>query len=66
MERRSRGGNDDDSGSLSMHVYFTEISGGVLGENLIRGHDVVLDVDNIRVGIVESGCNYDEATEERE
>ena len=49
MERRSCDGNDDNYGSFSMHVHFTKSSGGVLGKNLIRGHDVVFDVENGRV-----------------
>ena len=44
MERRSRGSNDDDRGSLSMHVHFSENSGGGLGANIMRGHDKVFGV----------------------
>ena len=44
MEYRSRGGNDDKRISFSMHLHFTESSGGVLGANITRGHDVVFDV----------------------
>ena len=63
MERRSSHG---DHSSFSMHVHFTESSGGVLGANLMRGHDVVFDVENGRVGFAESDCDYDRATQEQQ
>ena len=49
MERRSRGGNDDNHGSLFMHMHCTESLGEVLGGNQMRGHDVVFVVENSRV-----------------
>ena len=49
-----------------MHVHFTESSGGVLGKNIMRDHDVVFDVENGRVGLADSDCDYNRATEGKE
>ena len=49
MEHICHGGNGEVSGSFSMHVHFTESSGGLLGMNLMRGHDAVFDVEKGRV-----------------
>ena len=38
MEYRSRGGNDDNSISFSMHLHFTESSGGVLVRTVLQSH----------------------------
>ena len=51
-----------DIGYFSMHMHFTESSGGVYGENLMRDHDIVFDVENGRAEFAESDCDYDIAT----
>eukprot|EP00549_Striatella_unipunctata_P004034 CAMPEP_0118673110 /NCGR_PEP_ID=MMETSP0800-20121206/135_1 /TAXON_ID=210618 ORGANISM="Striatella unipunctata, Strain CCMP2910" /NCGR_SAMPLE_ID=MMETSP0800 /ASSEMBLY_ACC=CAM_ASM_000638 /LENGTH=484 /DNA_ID=CAMNT_0006568127 /DNA_START=41 /DNA_END=1496 /DNA_ORIENTATION=+ len=38
--------------------YFSEVRGGVLGANAMMGHDVMFDVENTRIGIAESSCDY--------
>ena len=63
MERRLRGNNDDDCGSFSLRLHFTKSLGGILGENLTRGHDVVFDMENGRLGFAEKDCDYNRATE---
>ena len=49
-----------------MHMHFTKILGGLLGANLMRGHDIVLGVENSRVGFAESDCDYDRSTEKND
>ena len=66
MERRSCGGNNNDRGSFSMYVHFTKSSGVLLGANIMRGRDVVFDMENGRVGFAESDCDFDRETEEKE
>ena len=66
MERRLRVGNDNYCGYLFMHMNFIDISGGVLGENLMRGHDAVFNVENGRVGLAERNYIYNRVTEEKE
>ena len=42
---------------------FSESSGGVLGANAMRGHNVLFDMENNRVGIALSDCNYAEGND---
>ena len=53
-----------DDGFLKMRLHFSEAdgSGGVLGANLMLGHDVTIDIDNNRIGFAESNCDYDSLT----
>ena len=48
-----------DEGTYVSRVYFTEGNGGVLGANSMRGHDILFDWENGRVGFSESDCAYD-------
>ena len=58
----------DASAHYQFSVYFTKISGrgGVLGANLMRGHDVLFDVDNDRIGFAESTCEYEALADDEE
>lgn len=40
-------------------LYFSESGGGVLGANSMRGHDILFDWENHRVGFSESDCAYE-------
>lgn len=40
-------------------LYFSESGGGVIGANSMRGHDILFDWENHRVGFSESDCAYD-------
>ena len=44
-------------------VYWSESSGGTLGANAMMNHDVLFDWENMRLGIAESNCDYDELVE---
>ena len=39
---------------LSRHI-----GGGILGANIIQGHDVLFDEENKRVGFASSKCKFD-------
>jgi hypothetical protein len=39
-------------------IYFEEADGSVLGANVLMSHDVLFDVENGRIGWVESSCDY--------
>lgn len=43
----------------SSRLYFSETAGGVLGSNVMQGHNVLFDWENGRVGFAESTCTYD-------
>ena len=47
-------------GTYTPRIYFTESAGGVIGANAMRGHNVLLDWENQRMGIAESSCEYQE------
>jgi hypothetical protein len=55
-------------GKYVMRLYLTEGSGGVIGANMMIGHNVLFEVDKRRVGFVKSDCKqtgqplYDEIT----
>jgi len=49
---------DDSKGKYVARFYLDEANGGVLGANVMMGHDVYFDVDNQRVGWAESDCDY--------
>ncbi len=46
------------SGKFVPRVYLTEGTGAVLGANFMDRHNVIFDVDNMRVGFVKSDCTY--------
>ena len=50
-----------DNGDWKLRMHFSEAdgSGGVLGANVMLGHDVTIDLDNNRIGFAESNCDYD-------
>lgn len=53
--------NDPDAvGHYGMNIYFNKKKnkGGVLGANFMRGHDVLFDVENSRIGFAQSNCEY--------
>ena len=35
------------------------LGGGVIGANILVGHDVAFDLDNNRLGFAESRCDYE-------
>lgn len=39
-------------------IYFTEASGVVLGANFMNRHNVIFDIDGMRVGFARSDCTY--------
>jgi hypothetical protein len=39
-------------------IYFEEADGSVLGANVLMSHEVLFDVENGRIGWVESSCDY--------
>jgi hypothetical protein len=45
-------------GRYASRVYLTEASGAVLGANFMNGHNVVFDIEQLRVGFVQSDCVY--------
>ena len=47
-------------GSYASRLYFTESNGGVLGANSMRGHDILFDWENGRVGFAESDCTFED------
>jgi hypothetical protein len=49
---------DEDYKKYVARFYTDEGSGSVLGANSMMGHDVFFDVDNNRVGLAESSCDY--------
>lgn len=51
-----------------VNIYFSKGTGrgGVLGANLMRGHDVHFDIDNDRIGFAESTCEYEALADEEE
>lgn len=55
-------------GKYVMRLYLTEGSGGVIGANMMIGHNILFEVDKRRVGFMKSDCKktgqpiYDEMT----
>jgi hypothetical protein len=50
---------DDDDATWTPRFYVDESgSGGVLGANMMMGHDVLFDVQNNRIGWAEADCDY--------
>ena len=51
-----------------MNVFFTKKSGAgaVLGANFMRGHDVLFDIENNRIGFATSTCEYEALADEEE
>jgi hypothetical protein len=49
-------------GRYASRVYLTEASGAVLGANFMNGHNVVFDIEQLRVGFVQSDCVYKAVT----
>jgi len=47
-------------------IYVTENTGGVLGANVLQGHDVLFDWENGRIGIARSLCEYETIMVEKE
>jgi len=41
---------------LKMH---DDYGGSILGQNFMRGHNILFDVDNRQIGIAESDCDYE-------
>ena len=39
-----------------MRLYLTEGSGGVIGANMMIGHNIIFDVDKHRIGFSKSEC----------
>jgi hypothetical protein len=48
----------EDKKKYVMGVYFEEPDGSVLGANIMMLHDIFFDVENFRIGWVESSCDY--------
>lgn len=48
----------DSTGKYTARFYDTESGGSVLGANAMMGHDIMFDVDNLRIGWAESDCDY--------
>lgn len=46
------------NGRYIFRIYLTESIGAVLGSNFIFNHDVIFDIDNLRVGFARSDCKY--------
>ena len=44
--------------NFAFRIYLTESSGAVLGANVMNGHNVIFDIDNRRVGFINSVCKY--------
>ena len=51
-----------------MNVFFTKKSGAgaVLGANFMRGHDVLFDIENNRIGFATNTCEYEALADEEE
>ena len=51
----------DTEGNYEFRIHFTEanLGGGVIGANILVGHDVAFDLDNNRLGFAESRCDYE-------
>lgn len=51
-----------------LNVFFTKKAGGgaVLGANFMRGHDVLFDIDNNRIGFAVSTCEYEALADDEE
>jgi len=51
----------NENGKYSININFEElnIGGGILGANIIQGHDVLFDEENKRVGFATSKCKFD-------
>lgn len=55
-------------GRYTMRLYLTEGNGGVIGANMMMGHNVIFDQKNLQVGFAKSHCQikgekmYDEKT----
>lgn len=47
-------------GRYAARIYFTEASGVVLGANFMNKHNVIFDIDGMRVGFARSDCTYQE------
>jgi Eukaryotic aspartyl protease len=56
---------DDDEETWTARFYVDESgSGGVLGANLMMGHDLLFDVENNRIGWAEADCDYTALTQQ--
>jgi hypothetical protein len=72
----SRDNEDDDDdeaakkmdGWYNLNINFDTKRGrnSVLGANFMRGHDVLFDMDNQRIGFAESNCDYSVIAEDEE
>jgi len=51
----------NENGKYSININFEElhIGGGILGANIIQGHDVLFDEENQRIGFAPSKCRFD-------
>jgi Eukaryotic aspartyl protease len=50
---------DDDDETWTARFYVDESgSGGVLGANMMMGHDLLFDIENNRIGWAEADCDY--------
>lgn len=45
-------------GKYIPRVYLTEQTGTVLGANFMNNHNIIFDVDNLRIGFAKSLCRY--------
>jgi len=45
-------------GDVTNRIYATEKDGSVIGANVMIGHDVMFDAQNMRIGWAESSCDY--------
>lgn len=50
----------DDISHYKFNIYFSKSSGkgATLGANFMRGHDILFDIENNRIGFAESDCEY--------
>jgi hypothetical protein len=46
------------SQTYTPRISFSESHGGVFGANFMMGHEIMFDVDSLRVGFSESDCDY--------
>jgi len=58
----------DSTATYNFHVFFTKQAGhgGVLGANVMQGHDILFDMDNQRIGFAESTCEYEVLADDEE
>ncbi|EQC28805.1 hypothetical protein SDRG_13486 [Saprolegnia diclina VS20] len=48
----------NNQGQLCSTIFFTEANGGVIGANMMIGHEFVFDLDAQRVGFAPANCDY--------